>query len=416
MTDLVLINSPIQRYSSDYRPDYKTTAPLGLGYLGTIARNAGIETEIVDAEAEKLSVEEIAQRANNMTPNVVGINVASTNFEISLDILGQIDAPHKIIGGPHATLKGEELVGDHLVVKGEAEDVFVDVVRNPRTGVINAGRTENLDRLPFVDRTLFANDPYNYNGGREATISTVRGCPFSCVYCSVPTINGRKMRVRSVGNVMAEIRQLQTQGVDSVHFMDDIFNFDRTRVENFCDSLIGLGISWRDLSRAELMDDALLEKMKKSGCYRLAFGVESGTPRILDYIGKCSDLGKIKRVFRKCRELGIETKAFFTLGYPTETEDEIGRTIDFSLELGADEANYMVVRAFPGTPLYEEMKQRGFSDADLGRYEQFRSREEYVKYHVMNFRSLNGMPNERLDELVKEAHRRFYNRSERSAA
>ena len=107
MTHLVLINSPIQKYSDAYRPQYRTTAPLGLGYLGTIARKAGIETVLIDAEAEKLTVEELTHKVNTLNPKFVGINMTSTNYKISLEILDDIDAPHKLVGGPHSTLKGD---------------------------------------------------------------------------------------------------------------------------------------------------------------------------------------------------------------------------------------------------------------------------------------------------------------------
>src|SRR3989344_8413203 len=142
MTDLVLINSPIQKYSDEYRPHYRTTAPLGLGYLGTIARNAGIETILIDAEAKKLTVEELTKKVNNLSPRTVGINMTSTNYKISLEILDGIDAPHKLVGGAHATLKGEDIAKerpDLLVVKGEADNVFVDLVKSQRKGLFSAG-------------------------------------------------------------------------------------------------------------------------------------------------------------------------------------------------------------------------------------------------------------------------------------
>ena len=406
---LVLVNSPIQEYGNSYRPEYRTTAPLGLGYLGTIARRNGIEAFVVDAEAEKLSVDETAERVSNLQPDFAGINMASTNWRLSLKILDRIDAPHKLVGGPHATLKGDELHGDYLVVKGEAEDVLMDVLRNPRNGVVNAGVVNDLDRLPFVDRTLFGNDPYIVDGKYEATMSTARGCVFDCVFCSVPVINGRKMRARSIGNVITEIEALREEGVNSIHFIDDLFNYSKKRVEEFCDEVIDrdLKISWRDLSRVELLDNSLLEKMRESGCYKLAFGLESGTPRILRYIGKNDDLDKVRRVVGKCNELGIETKGFFTIGYPTETEEDIRRTLDFSRSVGVTDAYFMVVRAFPGTRLYDEMRKSGFSEAELDDYQQFQDEDGYVKYHVMNFRSLNGTSNERLDNLVKEGYREF---------
>ena len=196
--------------------------------------------------------------------------------------------------------------------------------------------------------------------------------------------------------------------------MDDIFNYDTHRLGKFCDAVIDrkLNINWRALTRVELLNDAILEKMRNAGCYKLAFGIESGVPEILRYIGKCDNLDLIKHVFGKCRELGIDTKAFFTIGHPPETEEQIRRTIDFSVELGATEAYFMVVRAFPGTRLYEEMRKSGFSEKELDNYKQFQDEDGYVKYHVMNFSSLNGMSNDHLDNMVKEAYGRFYKKPE----
>jgi len=150
MTDLVLINSPIQRYSESYRPEYKTTAPLGLGYLGTITRNAGIETIIVDAEAKRLSVQEIAHKVNSLLPRSVGINMFSTNPQISLEILDSIDAPHKMVGGTHASLCGEDIARqrpDLLVVRGEAENAIVGAVKSQKTGLLDTGLVNDLDKF-----------------------------------------------------------------------------------------------------------------------------------------------------------------------------------------------------------------------------------------------------------------------------
>lgn len=415
MTSLVLINSPIQRYSESYRPEYKTTAPLGLGYLGTIARNAGIETALIDAEAKKLSVEEIARKVNALSPKSVGINMSSTNYQLSLQILDRINAPHKMVGGAHATLCGDELSQarpDLLVIKGEADNVVVDAVRNQKTGLLNAGKVMELDKLPFIDRTLFVNDPSLEGIRYESATTTARGCPYLCNFCTVPVTNGRSVRVRSVDNVVAEVESLKSQGVESVHFMDDILNFNRERTINLSRALKSTGIDWRGLTRVELLDDRLLEIMRDSGCYKLAFGLESGVQKILRNIGKNADLNLVRKKFAKCNQIGIETKAFFTIGHPTETEDEIKRTIDFAVELQPNDAYFMVVRAFPKTKLYAEMRRAGLTDKELGEYEQFQSREAYVRYHVMNIRSLNGMSNAHLDNLVKGAYNRFYKRPE----
>ena len=260
MTDLVLINSPIQRYSEDYRPDYKTTAPLGLGYLGTIARNAGIETVLIDAEAKKLSIDEINRKVNALSPKSVGINMSSTNYHLSLEILDGIEAQHKMVGGYHASLCGKELSEarpDLLVVKGEAENVLVDVIRNQKTGLLDAGKIIELDALPFIDRTLFVNDPCLEGMRYESSIITSRGCPYLCNFCTVPVTNGRNVRTRSINNVISEVNQLGAQGIESVHFMDDILNYNRQRTIQLSKAMKETGIDWRGLARVELLDDEL---------------------------------------------------------------------------------------------------------------------------------------------------------------
>jgi radical SAM superfamily enzyme YgiQ (UPF0313 family) len=411
MTSLVLINSPIQRYSESYRPSYVTTAPLGLGYLGTITRRAGIDTSLVDAEAKKLSVDEIVRKVNSLSPQSVGINMASTNYQLALEILDGIEAPHKIVGGAHASICGEELAQskpDLLVVAGEAENVIVDLIKSQRTGLVKAGRTTNLDALPFIDRTLFVNDPTLESIRYESSLVGARGCPYLCNFCTVPLTNGRNMRTRSIENIISEIKELQSRGVESIHFMDDIINFNRERTIKLSNALKETGIEWRGLARVELLDDELLGIMADSGCYRLAFGLESGTPRILRNIGKNADLSVVRKTFEKCRKYGIETKAFFTIGHPTETEEEIRRTIAFAEELKPNDAYFMVVRAFPKTKLYAQMKRQGFSDEQLSDYKQFQGEGHHIKYHVMNVTSLNGMSNEHLDSLVQEAYARFY--------
>ncbi|NPE26703.1 radical SAM protein [Methanococcoides sp. SA1] len=409
MKDLVLINSPMQEYSEKNRPNYFTTAPLGLGYLATIASNAGHNVELIDAEAEKLSSREIIERVNSHSPRVVGSNLFSTNHELALNILSRVSADYKLVGGPYVTLGGAGISENYGAIKGEAENIFLDVLGDRPKGIVKAGQVKDLDSLPFVDRRFFANDPYLIKGKTEASISSSRGCSFSCAYCSVPTISGRNMRFRSVGNVVSEIESLAEQGVDSIHFVDDLFNFSKKRTRDFVD---GISRSWTDpnwraLCRIENLDEELLGQMRESGCYKIALGIESATPRILDYIGKNSDVDRVRSVFDNCKKLGIETKAFFTIGYPTETKEEIESTIDFAMELNPDSARFMVVRAFPQTRLYEDAKASGIPVESLDGYVQSDRAKSYVKYHVMNLQSLNGMSSDELDSYITDAYCRF---------
>lgn len=407
MTSLLLINSPMQEYNKNNRPRYETTAPLGLGYLATIASNAGIETHLIDSEAEKLSIDEIIERASSIQPDVVGINAFSTNYQIALKILKKIDTGYRMVGGPFATLYDGPTNNNLTIVRGEAESAILDLVNNRPKGIIDTKPVRNLDSLPFINRAFFKNDPYNINGKREASLITSRGCLFRCCYCAINRLNNNTLRLRSIENVIDEIQQLRAQGVNSIHFVDDLFNHTKDRVRNFCNSLKekDINIHWRALCRVDTLDPTLIQTMRDSGCYKLAFGIESASPHILNYIGKSDDLKKVEETFKLCRNLGIKTKAFFTIGYPNETHDDIKKTIDFAKHLVPDEARFMVIRAFPGTRLYEDMRFKGFTHEELTEYKQFTGNGVYVKYHVMNIQSLNGMPHEKLDEYIKEAYK-----------
>jgi radical SAM superfamily enzyme YgiQ (UPF0313 family) len=415
MKDIVLINSPMQEYSKINNPTYSTTAPLGLGYLATIASREGYNVEIIDAEAEKLSSTEVTRRVKDLNPEVVGINIFSTNYRLALDILENSSGDYKLVGGPHATLRGEELRGNYTVVKGEADGIFSKILEERPRGLVNAGLVQNLDSLPNINRKFFINDPYFLNDGKiEASINSSRGCSFSCVYCSVPTISGRKMRARSIENVVSEIEELAREGVNSIHFTDDLFNFSKDRIMSLTKAMCqsGANLSWRALCRVENLDEDILRSMRGSGCYRIAIGVESATPRVLRYIGKSPDVDKTRYIFDLCRKLGIETKAFFTIGHPDESKKEIEDTIDFAIDLNPDDARFMVVRAFPGTRLYKNLEEAGYPREKLDDYAQSKIDAPYVKYHVMNNMSLGGVSPKELDEYIIGAYHRFSRRKE----
>ncbi len=160
MADLVLINSPMQDYGLEtIKPEYSTTAPLGLGYLATIAAESGLEVILLDAEYEKIGVEETISVVNEFSPENVGINSFSTNPDISMKILSKIEAPFKMIGGPFATLSGDEINNDFTVIRGEADQIIMDVLKRKEKGVIEGFKTINMDSLPLINRDFFRNDP-----------------------------------------------------------------------------------------------------------------------------------------------------------------------------------------------------------------------------------------------------------------
>jgi radical SAM superfamily enzyme YgiQ (UPF0313 family) len=212
--------------------------------------------------------------------------------------------------------------------------------------------------------------------------------------------------------VVAEWRWLvQDLGAKEIGVLDDSFNIDRKRVLAICDLLIKEGLNhvpWIMINgiRANLADEELLTRMRQAGCIRTAFGVESGNQRILDdVIGKKLTLEQVRQAFRAARAAGMETIGFFIIGLPGETEETMEDTIRFACELDPLVANFSMATPFPGTRMYQQVKQGGrILVKDYDDYAFFEGRAAF---------EMPGLPAELVERKWKEAYRRFYWRPSR---
>lgn len=203
-----------------------------------------------------------------------------------------------------------------------------------------------------------------------APVVSTRGCPFECSFCASPTLWEKRIRFRSPEKIVEEIELLVGRfGVREIHFEDDNLTLRRSHVEKICGLILekGLDISWAAPNgvRADSLDRDLLELMKKSGCYFLSFGLESGNQSILDRAAKDVSLDTMERVIRETREAGIMTQGFFSFGLPGETEATINETIEFAKSSGLDRAQCLLLDILPGSRLWEELK--GEYEIDFGR-------------------------------------------------
>lgn len=440
--DIILINTPIIDYGKVKKSKTFVTAPLGLGYLATIANNLGFNVGILDFEANKLSVEQGLQIINHYAPKLVGINIFSTNHVLAKRIIEGINHSAIIAGGPHATLRTAETFEQNqklnFIIRGEAEEVWKDNLHHIInkdyskvkdisfnnqfiTKITEINRIENLDSLPFIDRSYFINDPYTTKSKTEASMTTSRGCPKKCVFCSVPNLNGRKIRSRSIDNILKEIIQLKNNGVTSIHLIDDNFTINKPKLIKFCKQLINnnININWRILGNIDQLNKQDLELMKKSGCYKIGVGIESASEQVRDFIGKNINFPKLKANIEHCNDLGIHVKGFFTIGYPTETKEHVLKTIDLSQKLPLKEACFTIVRAFPETPLYNYLKEQGWEKSDLEEYKQYTeliksksnnsfNPNRFLKYHVSNKKSISEIELPILKNLISKAYDDFY--------
>jgi len=367
-------------------------APLGLAYIAAVLEEKGIEVKILDCviglhggvtypDGEVrygLTDSEIREAIAVYEPDMVGVsclfsnkafdahNVCRIAKQVNPDII-------TVMGGTHPTAMPMETLEDENVdcaFAGEGEALFnaIDWLSDKRHGFV-----DDLDSLPFPARHLlnmpkYLNSESPHSGLKQtpmATISTSRGCPLRCEFCAIRGTFGDKYRVRSPGNVLAEITHLvDTYHIKELHFEDDNFTADKKRAMVILQGIINreYNLSLNSPSGLSIlaMDEELIDKMKEAGYYSLSFAIESGSLEVLKLMRKRIDLQKAKRLVKYARSIGLKTKVFFILGYPGETKDTMKQTIDYAGNLGADWCLFFPDTPLPGTDMEKRVRANGW--------------------------------------------------------
>lgn len=407
--------------------------PLGLMYIASNARkNLSCQIEILDAEVEELTYPQVEDEIRHRKPDVVGIQVMTFTLIdalITAEIVKKVDKNIIVVlGGPHIWLFPKETLQmksvDYIVI-GEGELIFTELLEALQEGKdissidgigyknngdlkINHIRDfiKNLDAIPFPARDLTSFKKYTTAVARRAPITTMitsRGCPFKCLFCDRPHL-GKMFRFRSPKNVVDEMEECIKMGIFEYLIYDDTFTINKQRVIGICDEIISrkLNIGWDVRARIDTVDLPLLIKMKEAGCERIHYGVESGSPRILKILRKDVNLDKVRRIFKETKEAGISTLAYFMLGNPSETREEIMQSIRFSRELNADYVHFSVTTPYPGTDLYYMGIQKGiFGDFW----------KEFANNPTKEFRPVlweEILKRDELDDLLIKAYKGFY--------
>jgi len=376
--------------------------PLGLAYIAGVLEKHGYSVEIVDANAEQLSVKKIVDRIIEFKPEVIGITAVTPTICLAHQIAGEVkkknSAIFTVIGGIHATVLPEETLrefpGFDFLARGEGEFVMVELLKAlsgnlPLAGVrglayrqkgsvvINAPLppVEDLDTLPFPARHLLKNRLYkSFESDRMTTLIAMRGCPAQCIYCAVHLSAGRTCRKRSPSNIVEEIKLcVSGYGVRFIAFLDDTFTFDKSWVHGLCQELIGAGlhrrIKWSCLTRVDNVDYHLLSHMQQAGCARVEFGIESGSQRMLDFLKKGITLEQIKEAFSLAKKTGLSTLGFAMLNMPGEKKEDIADTKRLLMEIEPDFLQLSFATPYPGTELFNICEKDGlFLSKDWSRY------------------------------------------------
>lgn len=396
-----------------------------------------VRLRVIDCAAERLDHDGLAARLAEEPPDVVGITTLTFHlidtWKAVKTVKRLFPAAKVVIGGQHVTLYPEEtlgLEGVDFIVHGEGERVFtwlVDALRRGagedelaklpglglkgRDGAPRLNRCQDkiddLDALPMPARHLIDLERYDHvaaQGERLATMQTSRGCPAKCLFCD---IRMTKFRKRSAENVIAELRHLVDQGIDDFFFVDDTITIDKSRLVEICETIerSGLKVHFKISARVDTVKPALLEALARAGCYRIHYGVETATPRLLKYLQKQTTPEKVAQAFRWTREAGIGTFAYCMIGIPTETREEMMNTVDFAISLDPDYAQFSICTPYPKTALYESMLRMGIITEDYWREFARNPSEDFrVKFWNADFSE------DELRELQSECHRRFYTR------
>lgn len=350
--------------------------PLGVGYLMSALRAAGHRVHFIDNYLKPSGVLETDFLTRNDI-DWVGIYANTICFQDTLAMLRQLQAMRErgewsgkvMVGGPHTSVTPETIPEfvDYVVI-GEGEISAPGIVAGEvQDRVVKGERVADLDSLPFPAWEDFIDKPYSWAFPEWVaatpvyTFNTSRGCPFECRFCSVNAVWGRSYRYMSAARVLDDIDRMVTDyGMRVAYFREDHFTLNKQRTVQFCEGLLqrGDGIEWMCETRVDNMDDPdYIELLARSGCRALYIGVESGSPRLLEFMKKGETVDQFRDAFELARKNGIKTYASLIAGIPTETEDDLRMTFDFIEAAEPDFCGWNVYIGLPGSDLYRYARE-----------------------------------------------------------
>ncbi len=407
--------------------------PLGIASLSALAKLSGCEVELCDMSFLKDPFNSFRSRIQDYKPDLIAISIVTPQLKDAMraaEIARNADENAVlVVGGPHATVLPEDTLSrmkSDFVYSGEGEIAFSQFLKTGRWDDIpgacwmsgdeirrNPGRllTENLDSLPFPDRSIFDMEKYFASwysmdrvdsSLRGTSVMATRGCPFKCTFCQ-PTLSeifGKKIRKRSPSNITDELEHLkETFGINAFMFEDSTFILDHDWVHAICDEMLtrDVGLQWCCNVRADLLSTELLDHMKEAGLAKINMGVESASQRVLDDIyNKGITVEGVRKALRLANDRGIFVQGYFMLGAPGETIEEMKKTIAFAAKEPFDDALFDITTPFPHTALWDMTKE--LVNKDYSEFDCFKT----------SVYSLDGIAPGSIEKMKKRAFLKFY--------
>jgi len=355
---------------------------IGLGYLTQVLQDRGIDYDYLDMNLG-YGYKQLQEKIDKFRPELIGLSLLSMEYKKFYRLIAQIkrnnpDIPI-VAGGPHVTILKTKVLEDcpeldyGVIFEGEetlyelcrgddVEGIKGLMYRSNGTVVQNEQREfrMDLDELPFPRYEKFELEKYV----PEVEIYSSRGCPHECIFCPNRLISPI-FRARSPKHVVDEIEYWYEQGHRQFNFDDDNFNYVRSRVFAICDEIERRGL--KDLFlrcsngiRADRADKEMLIRMKEVGFHYIAFGADAGNNRMLEIVKKGEKIEDIERAVKDACELGYDTKLLFVVGTPKEAWEDVEDKVRLSRKYPVKDVHFYNIIPYPGTELFDWIKENGY--------------------------------------------------------
>lgn len=366
-------------------------APLNLAILAAVLEKKGWEIKCFNLETD--TEQEFFNSIRKFKPSVIAISATTQMVLAAANIAKKIkqiapDIPI-IIGGYGVTCDPNYVTKlFDIGVIGEGEETIVELCnaltedkplkevkgiafKKNNNIIINEPRPfiQDLDSFPFPAYYYFDLKKY----GKSLPIYSSKGCPYGCIYCSAHKIGGKQFRARSPKNFVDEVEYMvKKYNIKIFNLVDDNFALDKQRAIDICNEIIRrkLNVEWQCSQgiRADRIDKELLSKMKKAGCTLIGIGVETANPEIMKELKRGISLEKIAQAIKDAKELGLVVKTFNLIGSPSETYNDVKKTLEFNKRLGVHIPRFNIIMPYPGTEIYNIIKEQGTFNKNYSPY------------------------------------------------